>query len=81
MSSTYDYPNANPTNTASLGNLVMQLLPKVFDPALQDVVDHIIAANACDLVEIIIHSAEIRSYHTFDPALVRQIEDVLRQCR
>ncbi len=77
----FKYPNATMQSVAQLETLVDQLLASHPDPlTVERISAHLVASHCCNMVAVLIASAEINRGFTPDPHLIQQIQAELKRC-
>lgn len=76
------FPNADGEKMERFAELLRNLFKNNPNPdKVEEIIEHISYAHKCSIMEAILESSELRNLHTFNPVIVREIEDVLLECR
>ena len=79
--STSRFPNADEQKVLALGQLVDDLLRNSVDAAKAvELAEFIVNAYVCAAIESMLVSSELKTLCPFDPKIVQDIKDKLKEC-
>lgn len=78
----FRYTNATDATTNRFTDLCSRLVKNHPDQTkVKSLEEAVINAHVCSMVEVIVNSFELQQGFTYDPVIVREIRDLLQQCK